>query len=499
VSGLEGLTEEARNQLLRRVDWRFLLRQEAEPRVHGLGNGDLARAVELVSRSAAEGERTDLAVMVDPGRRALADAFAALEPGGSVYAEWTRPQVGGMRRVRRRLEASGFEDVRRYWHWPRHGRGQEFWLPLDAPGAIGFFLAPRRFGGSRSRGILTVAWAFLNRLGLLFPVSTIARKPGHGLDAVERAALDRSNERTPLSWILLSGGRRRINKVIGLGFLGKGTRPALVVKFARTATEESLVEHESRVLQELERSRPGLAGAPRALFLERRCGRLALGETALEGEPLIWRLDRASFGRMCSLVTAWLVELAGRGQERVGLRTVEEPLERFARDYAALVAPEEIERAHAALSQLAELPSTFEQRDCSPWNVLLSGERVSVADWESAEPQGLPVLDLVYFLTHAALHVSGALDRGPAAPCYLETLDPHTALGAVVARCETLYCDRVGIDPVLVPSLRLLCWTIHTRSEHARFELDAAGPPPPQLLQVGRFFELWRAELVLQT
>jgi hypothetical protein len=44
-----------------------------------------------------------------------------------------------------------------------------------------------------------------------------------------------------------------------------------------------------------------------------------------------------------------------------------------------------------------------------------------------------------------------------------------------------------------------LCWTIHTRSEHARFELDAAGPPPPQLLQAGRFFELWRAELVRQT
>ena len=124
---------------------------------------------------------------------------------------------------------------------------------------------------------------------------------------------------------------------------------------------------------------------------------------------------------------------------------------------------------------------------------------MSVADWESAEPDGLPVLDLVYFLVHGALILDGSLDRRSPAPTYEAALDPNTSIGTVVAQCEASYCDRVGVDPSLVPALRLLCWTIHAESEFGALSRETGGAPPPEMLARARFLQLWRTELRLQS
>jgi hypothetical protein len=480
VSSLEDLPEQARNDLLRRLDWRFLVQHESEPAAAGQPNGG---------------------ALVNPDGRALAAAAAALPPGGTLYAEWYRPQLGGTRRLGRRLAAAGLEDVRWYWPWPRPSSRPVFWLPVDSPEALAYFLGQRRRAAPLRRRLLAAVWPWALKLRLLVPLCAVARKPGGGADVVENAVLHHSRG-DAVSWILLTGGRRSINKVVGLPIGHAAGKPQLVVKFARTAAEEEALQHESHVLQLLADARPELTGAPKALFLARRSGRLALGETALEGEPLIWRLTRDRFDRLCTSVTEWLVGLAGSGEPHPRAawqaRLLEAPLERFARNYAPVVSPDEIARARAALSTLDALPLVCEQRDCAPWNVLLDGDRVSLADWESAEPNGLPALDLVYFLTNAALLVAGVLDSGPVAPWYTDSLDPDSDAGRTVARCEALYCGRVGIDAELVPSLRLLCWTIHAHSEYRRFELDAVAQPSPDVLARSLFLELWRTELARQ-
>jgi hypothetical protein len=495
--------EKERNDLLRRVDWRFLLPQEHEPRTRarpdGGQAGDLARALALIADEAPANSHPDLVALVNPGGGALSAAAAALPPGGTLYAEWRRPQIGGRRRLSRRLEAAGLEAVRWHWPWPAPGRRPAFWLPLDSAAALGFFLAPRRGAPTRGRRLLAAAWPWALRLRMLAPLCATARKPGGSADVVETAVRLHSGGGDTVSWILLTGGRRSVNKVVGLPVVHPAVRPQLVVKFARSASEEEPLRNESEVLRLLAADRPELGGVPRALFLERRCGRVALGETALEGDPLIWRLDHASFDALCASVTDWLVALAGSGKRRPrhewGTRLVDQPLERFARQYSSVASRAEIASARAALSLLDDLPLVCEQRDCAPWNVLLAGDRISVADWESAEPNGLPALDLAYFLTNAALHVAGALDEHPATPSYTDSLDPQTETGRTVARCEALYAERVGIDTRLFPALRLLCWTIHAHSEYQRFALDVAAEPPPELLSTGLFLELWRAEL----
>jgi hypothetical protein len=446
---------------LRDIDWRFLVRQEDE-------SAGIA--------------------LVDPRREVLQAAAGRLEPGEALYVEWSRPPLAGRRRLGRRFEAAGLE-LRWYWRWPR--RKPDFWLPLDAPRALDFFLTPRR-------GPLARVWRWALRLGLLAPLGAVVTRRGGRPDPVE-AAVHRHAGNGTVSWLLLTGGRRTVNKVVAFAFLDDAAEPALVVKFGRAAEDEHLVEHETQVLRQLEAVRPELAGIPRALFLERRSGRIGLGETVLEGEPLIRQLSRDTLDPLCNLVTDWLVELASGPGGRVETRVVGEPLERFARDYGSVVSRRDVDRARVALAPLAELPSVCEQRDCAPWNVLLARERIAVADWESAEPNGLPALDLAYFLTNAALLLDGVHESGPWTASYLTSLDPRSATGGTVASCEARYCGRLGIDMGLLPALRLLCWTIHARSEFLRLEQDAGGPPPAGLLERGLFLELWRAELGRQT
>jgi hypothetical protein len=496
------LPEADRNALLRRVDWRFLVQQEAEPRTLAPAGGSEARALGLVAAPAAGGAAPDLVVLVDPEPASLAAAAARLPPGGTLYAEWHRPQLGGRRRLERRLAAAGLEAPRWYWAWPPPGRGPSFWLPIDSPEALAYFLAQRRRAAGLRRRVLASVWPLLLRARFLVPLCAVARKPGGAPDAVETAVRLHSGGEEP-SWILLTGGRRSINKVVGIPVATASAEPKVVVKFARSAAEEDLLRHESHVLRQLAEARPELAGVPTSLFLERRCGRLALGESALDGEPAVWQLDRDRYGAICDSVTDWLVELARGAEAHPGTawreRLVEEPLDRFARDYDTVLSPDEVARARTTLAGLRDVPVVFEQRDCAPWNVLLARDRVSVADWESAEPAGLPALDLVYFLTTGALLLQGALDEGPIARWYADSLDPRSRVGRVVARCESSYCERVGVDAAILPALRLLCWTIHARSEFLRFELDVAGQPPPALLATSRFLALWRVELRRQT
>ena len=477
------MSEHARNALLRRVDWRFLIQSTTEPRV-AVRAAEMAASLALVT---ADGD-PDLAALVNPSARDLASAAASLSPGGTLYAEWYRPR--SRRRLTRDLERAGLVDVRWYWPWPRPSKSPAFWLPLDAPDSLAFFLAQRRRSAPLRRRIPTAVWPLVRRLGLLVPLCAIARKPGGKPDAVEGAIRGHVvGER--ISWILLSGGRRTINKVVGLPIVSPADRPHVVVKFARSSVEDPPLRHEFDVLNAVASARPEQPGIPRALFLEHRAGRLALGETALAGEPLIWQLNRGTLDHFCGVVADWLVGLVDAGRRHDGdwcSRLIDAPLEQFARDYAAIVEPYELDQARVAFASLPDLPVTCEQRDCAPWNVLLAGDAVSLADWESAEPHGLPALDLVYFLTNAALVTEGVLDTGPVVPTYLEsrrTLAPH----------EQRYCARAGLDEAVLPALRLLCWTIHARSEAIRFEQDASGPPSAGSLAGGVFLALWRAEL----
>ncbi|MDX6602105.1 MAG: hypothetical protein QOF13_1307 [Solirubrobacterales bacterium] len=473
-TSIESLPEERRNALLRRNDWRFLLRRED-------------------SLPAAEPPRIGF-----PSRRALTAAQRTLPAGGELLCTWRVPRLRGTQRARQRLGQAGFTDLRLLWPGPLPQRLPQFWLPPESPAAIDHLLASRP-AGSRLHTALRPLWRLVARLGLLAPVFVLARAPGGA--APEGPADD------PLTpyltadspCLLLTGGHRSINKVVALPFAPGEAKPAAVVKFARLSEADLALEREAAALEAVERSHPGLDGVPRLLARGRRAGGRALVESAIYGKPLIGALSPQSFEGLAGRVTEWLVGLAEGSPATAGdwkERLLDGPLAEFERNFGDVASPGTVGAARTLLDELDGLPQTCEHRDCSPWNVILAESGApTLLDWESAEPRGLPGLDLAYFLANAAFVIEGALESGRTREIYRHLLDPATSLGAVAARCGDQYCARLGLSPRTYAGLRVLCWIVHSRSDYRHLEIEAAGPPRPERLRDSTYLGLLEEEL----
>jgi Phosphotransferase enzyme family len=449
------------NERLRAVDWRFLLGLEEAPRYLDLSRGSLSPSLALIGEeaSAADAE-VDLAVLGFPTAKDLATARDRLAGNGEIACIWRGPRPGGVARAKTRLRRAGFVDVRLSQPGPDPSKTPELWLPLEATTARRAALAERP-PRSRREALLRRAWL---RFG---PVCALARLPGGaangggGADGLPDAD----------AWVLLTGGPESDAKVVGLPQFETPPQQDVVVKFARVAKADRALEREVEVLHLLERERPELAGVPRIRASARRVGRVAIAQDAVHGKALGGAIDRASFATVVAEVTGWLAALVGKATAQPASawveRLVHAPLDELDRDFAGRVPADLPQRARELLAGLGDLPPACEHRDFGPWNIIVEEDgSLAAIDWEDAEPQGLPGLDLAYFLASAAFELDGGLDSTDrleqARRRNRELLDPGTEMGAIASRCAGRYCDAVGIGPSELPRLRLLTWIVQS-------------------------------------
>ncbi len=475
------------NRIMRRADWRFLLPDPRPARSVCFAKDMLAQAVAAISDRVIDPAAhpvgdCDLAVALNPARQTLQAAWEALRPGGVCYTEWTSPLAGGPARIRRQLESIGFTESVCYWLWPRPDRNLTFyWLPVEAPHVVQYLLAHRTPGQtplSRIWGrLLEGVWRMGLSLRLLAPLSMIARKPpaeeGTVLDLIRASWSSWSSAPAPLrlDWMLLTGGAKTINKVVGLVFAESEPSPRLIVKLARVGEAVAALDREAANLQAVRALRPDqVGGVPQVLFSHEWAGQTVLGENALSGRPLYTLLRQDTYRDLALKVTEWLANLAGHSppcarSEWWG-RLVETTVAKFERSLGRALDPAKLQATRTMLASLGDLPIVCEQRDCSPWNIFIASDGdLVILDWESAEPRGLPILDLVYFLTYLNFFLDGAMDSRRFRESYRAALDPATFTGRVVAECQQRYLARVGLDPEVLRPLRLLTWLIHFQSE----------------------------------
>jgi hypothetical protein len=478
------LLEPQRNEQLRRVDWRFLLRTAEEPRVIDMAPGRDSEALRLVSKPAGPGE-ANLVLTGFPTAAALRIASDALAPGGEVVCRWWGPRLAGPQRARRQLRRAGFLDPRVYWAGPLPWRAPQFWLPLDSPSAVARLLSvrPRR---DAVVDTLRRPWRLARRLGLLAPIYVVAQAPGGGKEDASGSG----------AAMLLTGGHRSINKVVALDFQPGSHRAQAAIKFARVPEAEPGLEREADVLARLAEEGRSVEGVPVFRDRRRRGGRVGVVEGTIDGDSLLDRLTPQSFPEMARRVTDLLIELGGEGSGEGEGTSVREHLELFESRFGFALAADQLAALRAAVERAADLPVVCEHRDCSPWNVLLAArDRPALLDWESAEPDGLPGLDLVYFLANSAFVLDGALERGTTRESYRRLLDPTTAYGKIAAAETGRYYEALGLDPAILPSLSLLCWMIHCHSDYEHLRLAAAGDPAPAELRGAPFLGLLLEDL----
>ena len=522
-AGPQSDSEERRNRLLRRVDWRFLLPDPSPRKTFCISDGPLVESLRLVSETVVEGwkgeraEGCDLAVAMSPDRKTLAAALTSLRPGGVLYSEWR----GLARRsaLRGRLEDAGFERAGFFRPDLDPSEGNPAaWIPLSEPGASRHFYLENR-GRSRSawrraaRRVVRSASMVRSRWRPSGPLCAWARKPASPAAAIHgdvaNLVMDRweglrlGPKPTGLSALLLTGGLRSESKVIVLLFPDSSSRPAAALKIPRVRESAPAIRKEADVLRSLvERGEHGTPeGIPRFLFLDEINGVPVLGETAFSGVPLLAAWTEESYGALALKASAWLADLAAnrplqRPREPWRDRLVDSVLDRFARSFGPVVDARLLEEARRLLGELPDLPLVCEQRDFSPWNLLLTPSNdLAVVDWESAELDGLPGLDLIYFLTNLCFSFDGARRTGRYRESYRSMLDPTSPRGALARRCLDLYCDRVGLGADSLRPLRILTWLVHSRAEFDRLQADHGTALDHEVLRSAVCFQLFDEEI----
>lgn len=481
---------------VRNADWRFLL-PEDDAATAGLVYGP----VMPVSNA-------------DDVRRVV----AAAAPGAWLCLEFAS---GGAREIHRTVASAGAKDIALYVPWPTASRPRA-WIPAGDALTAAHVIASLRGRGFARRALRRAeraAWRLRFRFGLGLVTRAICRaagapqaRGGHpvpvGLQLPETVAgaIDAGWEEwglgvRPASYrtTLITGGSRDVNKVVALVFAGAGRRPSLAVKFARVSDAVPGLKREAQALARLE-GRPGgpVVGAPR-LLLEVPTVAHALVESYVAGVPMTTQLTSRTFGELAMRATEWLCRLddgtTRAGPEDWWPRIVEPTLERFGREFGRIADPALVRESTDRLRALGGLPVVPEQRDFAPWNLRLDARgRLGVLDWESAEPDGLPALDLVYFLAYLAFDLENAITSGRPLETYRSLFDGRTPIGAVATECMARYAAELALRDADLVALRLLTWLVHTPSDHRRLEAAADGPPRPDALRSSLFFALWEAE-----
>lgn len=508
----DGLSEEELNRRLRRVDWRFLAGRPRPTRACCRAGPGLTEAVRAIAAECVVGESggdCDLAVAEDPGPGDLSALHSALAPGGTFYAEWSR--CGPWAAVRA-LESAGFVHVTCY----RRVLGADglpiFWVPLDAPGPTRYVRRRLRLPGGRVRRLLAELRRRFRALrsGRWRGTVCLLARRAVGADDQHRqpeawlragwAGWDLGGDAPPrLSVLLLTGGPRTVSKVVLLAFAEPDPVPRVAVKAPRVERAAASLRREAAVLDHLTR-RGVPAGVPRLLFHREPDGVPLVGETAIEGRPLQGLLSRANHRDWALRVTDWLASLPAGGamplREHWRETVVDPALERFESQFGAIADPELRRISASIVHSIDGLPVIPEQRDFGPWNLLETpaGE-LAVLDWESATVEGLPALDLLYYLTYASFAVDGAHDRDARVSSYRRQLDPRTPTGAVRRDCLIRYADALGLAPERLLPLAVLGWLIHAPSDFRHAVADGGGTPSREALERSLFLALWAEEV----
>ena len=473
----------------RRVDWRFLLAHPRLERVGYVGRVDLqlVRAATLFSESLAILEHRpppacDLVVAVDPVEDDLAVAAEALRAagGGQLYVELTRRLARShvdiaVRESLRWLRELGFAAISTHWQYPAFANRRAI-VPLAERHAYAYALA-RRESEPLQRLKARVAAIAGPALPLMVSrsISIVAAMGTATGRTAAGAALSAASEEPALARFRLGGGFSEIlitpitetsTAVLSVVVPRGSRRPALIAKQPRIRERSAALEREATNLQALRATWPAATfAAPEPLGLFGEEDAPILIQTALDGRGLEPAELRRSRRRAVDDVVRSLIDLGAESASPAAAvsdwyeQTLRRPLEAHGSFAADLSATRElVSRSIEVTEELrrASIPLVFEHGDVAHSNVLrLRSGGVGFVDWELAQPQGLPLQDLFFFIGYVASASAGARTTEERLAAFDDVfLEPE----GWASKAVTAYAHRLHLPPTSISPLFVACW-----------------------------------------
>jgi hypothetical protein len=296
-----------------------------------------------------------------------------------------------------------------------------------------------------------------------------------------------------LRWAFAAPGDYSSQKALLFLFDDDADQPRSVVKITRDARHNARLENEWKALTHLqERGIGAAANRPEPLFFGHHAGRTILGETALAGVPFPQKTQASPDCPYAHRAIEWLAEL--------GISTSHRPenqadliarLEALLRRFEEIYSPEPdtarfLARQVDTVGQNAEgLRLVFQHGDPGPWNVLVSPTGApGFLDWEAADPDGMPLWDVLHFLRSFAFSVSQKRGTRDALRSFADHVAGASPINALLVETTNRFCSESGLSPGLVEPLFYLCWVHRAVKQASRL--------PQRRLESGRYFNLVR-------
>ena len=321
----------------------------------------------------------------------------------------------------------------------------------------------------------------------------------------QRLSLDRFADRRSISSIMITPRFRSSSNVLFAVMASGQAEPFLIVKVPRLPDDHNRLRREANNLERAQARWSAAAGSvPSLIVCEEYAGSQLLVETAQSGQKLSSLLKNGGSQPYIESVVQWLIDfnLATKtpGTENAGWqrRLLEEPLRCF-QEALVLSAEEQalVEKTQWQFYTLEEsdIQLVFEHGDLGPPNILVAdGRRPGVVDWELATPDGLPAVDLFFFLTLVGFAERGAKSDVQYVSAFHETFFGDSAWARPYVR---RYAARMGLSSETLTALFVACWSRYVAGLVARLHdfdksVGLLDSVTARWLRQNRYFSLWR-------
>ena len=435
-----------------------------------------------------------------------AEIQRVLKAGGSIYSEFGNLFEPFPDR-RKELNGSPGAPFSRqvYWLTPLRGEMQTA-VPWHDRATIDYIFRHDLFSPlsdfqplQRAEGFLARhPWSgrFFRRSGALLTHSdsdSSGKLPPYLRSAAKASGLDLDQYR----WALLARGRFSSRKVLFLLFKRDSESPQFIVKLTRDPAFNFRLENEYKALTLLwEKGVGDPDRLPQAIFGSHPGNLVLVGETVIQGTPFRQQQRSSSQHPLGRDACAWLTSLgestldrtsANPAQVAAGLRRL---FTHFLDTYR--LKPEQsvfLEHQIEAIGQtLAKFPLVFQHGDPGTWNLMVTRSgKVAFLDWEAAEPHGMPLWDLFYFLRSYCIWVTRGGSRRDSLQIFAQSFLSETPLNLFVSEMTHSYCQQLGLPNDLIQPLFYTCWMHRALKEATRL--------PRAKLEQGHYLNLLRTSI----